>query len=332
MFFVEQYGWAVFFCVITMLCWGSWGNTQKLAGKSWRYELYYWDYVIGVLVFSLVIGLTFGSFGSQGRAFLPDLAQADWSNLQSALIGGVIFNAANLLLAASISIAGMSVAFPVGIGLALILGVIVNYIGEPHGDPLLLFTGVVLIAVAILLNAGAYRIKERSRKRVPTKGIVLAVICGILMAFFYRFIAAGMSMDFTNPAAVKLTPYSAFFIFALGIFLSNFIFNSIAMRFPVSGSPVQYKDYFAGTKKLHSVGMLGGIIWGTGNILSLVAAGSAGPAISYGLGQGATLVAALWGILVWREFRGAPKMAHLMNLAMFVIFIGGLILLVRAGM
>ena len=319
MFFVEQYGWAVFFCVITMLCWGSWGNTQKLAGKSWRYELYYWDYVIGVLLFSLVAGLTFGSFGSQGRAFLPDLAQADWSNLQSALIGGVIFNAANLLLAASISIAGMSVAFPVGIGLALILGVIVNYIGEPHGDPLLLFTGVVLIAVAILLNAGAYRIKERSRKRVPTKGIVLAVICGILMAFFYRFIAASMSMDFTNPAAGKLTPYS-------------FIFNSIAMRFPVSGSPVHYQDYFAGTKKLHSVGILGGVIWGTGNILSLVAAGNAGPAISYGLGQGATLVAALWGILVWREFRDAPKMAHLMNLAMFVIFIGGLILLVRAGM
>ncbi|MBE6408011.1 MAG: multidrug DMT transporter permease [Lentisphaerae bacterium] len=332
MFFVEQYGWAVFFCVITMLCWGSWGNTQKLAGKSWRYELYYWDYVIGVLVFSLLVGLTFGSFGSQGRAFLPDLIQADWSNLQSALIGGVIFNAANLLLAASISIAGMSVAFPVGIGLALILGVIVNYIGEPQGDPLLLFTGVVLIAVAILLNAGAYRIKEQSRKRVPTKGIVLAVICGILMAFFYRFIAASMSMDFTDPAAGKLTPYSAFFVFALGMYFSNFIFNTIAMRFPVSGSPVQYKDYFAGTKKLHSVGILGGVIWGTGNILSLVAAGSAGPAISYGLGQGATLVAALWGIIVWREFRGAPKMAHLMNLAMFVIFIGGLILLVRAGM
>lgn len=332
MFFVEQYGWAVFFCVITMLCWGSWGNTQKLAGQSWRYELYYWDYVLGVLVFSLIAGLTFGSFGSHGRAFIPDLIQSDWSNLQSALIGGVIFNAANLLLAASISIAGMSVAFPVGIGLALILGVIVNYVGEPKGDPLLLFTGVALIAVAILLNAGAYRIKERSRKRVPTKGIVLAVICGCLMAFFYRFIAASMSMDFMNPAPGKLTPYSAFFIFALGMFLSNFIFNTIAMRFPVHGRPVAYKDYFAGTKSLHGVGMLGGAIWGTGNILSLVAAGSAGPAISYGLGQGATLVAALWGIIVWREFRGAPKMAHLMNLAMFVIFIGGLILLVRAGM
>ena len=332
MFFVEQYGWAVFFCVITMLCWGSWGNTQKLAGQSWRYELYYWDYVLGVLVFSLIVGLTFGSFGSHGRAFIPDLIQSDWSNLQSALIGGVIFNAANLLLAASISIAGMSVAFPVGIGLALILGVIVNYVGEPKGDPLLLFTGVALIAVAILLNACAYRIKERSRKRVPTKGIVLAVICGCLMAFFYRFIAASMSMDFMNPAPGKLTPYSAFFIFALGMFLSNFIFNTIAMHFPVHGKPVAYKDYFAGTKNLHSVGMLGGAIWGTGNILSLVAAGSAGPAISYGLGQGATLVAALWGIMVWREFRDAPKMAHLMNLAMFVIFIGGLILLVRAGM
>lgn len=332
MFFVEQYGWAVFFCVVTMLCWGSWGNTQKLAGKSWRYELYYWDYVIGVLLFSLVAALTFGSFGRAGRAFIPDLAQADWSNIRSALFGGVIFNAANLLLSASISIAGMSVAFPVGIGLALILGVIINYIGAPQGEPLLLFTGVAMIAVAILLNACAYRIKEKGKKQVQTRGIVLAVICGILMAFFYRFIAASMSLDFTNPAAGKLTPYSAFFIFALGMFLSNFIFNSIAMGFPVHGKPVQYKDYFAGTKKWHVVGMLGGVIWGTGNILSLVAAGNAGPAISYGLGQGATLVAALWGIIVWREFKDAPKMAHLMNLAMFVIFLGGLIMIVRAGM
>ena len=334
MFFVEQYGWAVFFCVITMLCWGSWGNTQKLAGKTWRYELFYWDYVIGVLLLSVIAGLTLGSFGSAGRAFIPDLAQADSSNILSAFLGGVIFNAANLLLAASISIAGMSVAFPVGIGLALILGVIVNYIGAPKGDPLLLFVGVVMIAIAILLNATAYRIKENSRadkKSVPAKGIVLAIICGVLMAFFYRFIAASMDMNFTSPAAGLLTPYSAFFIFALGIFVSNFLFNSIAMMYPVNGAPVGYPEYFKGTKKLHAVGILGGIIWGVGNILSLVAAGKAGPAISYGLVQGETLVAALWGILVWREFKGAPRMAHLMNFAMFVIFIGGLILLIRAG-
>ena len=153
MFFVDNYGWAVFFCVVTMFCWGSWGNTQKLAGKNWRYELFYWDYVIGVLLLSIVAGLTLGSFGSAGRSFLPDLHQASWGSIGSALAGGIVFNAANLLLSASISIAGMSVAFPVGIGLALILGVIVNYIGAPKGDPWILFGGVFLIAVAILMNA-----------------------------------------------------------------------------------------------------------------------------------------------------------------------------------
>lgn len=331
MFFVDNYGWAVFFCVVTMFCWGAWGNTQKLAGKNWRYELFYWDYVIGVLLLSIVAGLTLGSFGSAGRSFLPDLHQASWGSIGSALAGGIVFNAANLLLSASISIAGMSVAFPVGIGLALILGVIVNYIGAPKGDPWILFGGVFLIAVAILMNAYAYKIKEPGGKKVPMKGIALAVICGVLMAFFYRFIAASMDMNFTAPAAGKMTPYSAFFIFSVGIFLSTFVFNTIAMKHPVSGEPLALTAYFKGNPAIHLVGLLGGVIWGVGNILSLVAAGKAGPAISYGLGQGATLVAALWGILIWKEFRGAPKLSHYLNLAMFVLFLAGLGLLIKAG-
>lgn len=330
MFFVDNYGWAVFFCVVTMFCWGSWGNTQKLAGKNWRYELFYWDYVIGVLLLSIVAGLTLGSFGSAGRSFLPDLHQASWGSIGSALAGGIVFNAANLLLSASISIAGMSVAFPVGIGLALILGVIVNYIGAPKGDPWILFGGVFLIAVAILMNAYAYKIKEPGGKKVPMKGIALAVICGVLMAFFYRFIAASMDMNFTAPAAGKMTPYSAFFIFSVGIFLSTFVFNTIAMKHPVSGEPLALTAYFKGNPAIHLVGLLGGVIWGVGNILSLVAAGKAGPAISYGLGQGATLVAALWGILIWKEFRGAPKLSHYLNLAMFVLFLAGLGLLIQS--
>ncbi len=332
MVFVTSYSWAVFFCVVTMFCWGSWGNTQKLAGKNWRYELFYWDYVAGVLLLSLIAGLTFGSFGSTGRSFIPDLVQADSSDIFSAFLGGVIFNAANLLLAASVSIAGMSVAFPVGIGLALILGVIINYAGAPKGDPVLLFTGVLLIAIAIVMNATAYRLKERNNKKVPIKGIVLAVICGILMAFFYRFIAAAMDMNFTDPAPGKMTPYSAFFIFAAGIFISNFLFNTIAMRYPVSGEKIAPSAYItAGTPGIHFVGLLGGIIWGIGNILSLVAAGTAGPAISYGLGQGATLVAALWGILLWKEFKGAPRLANILNTGMFLVFLAGLGLLIKAG-
>lgn len=133
MYYCDNYALAVAFCVVTMLCWGSWGNTQKLAGKTWRYELFYWDYVIGVVLFALVSGLTAGSFGAHPDwGFVANLKQASLGNLGSAFVGGIVFNAANILLAAAISIAGMSVAFPVGIGLALVLGVIVNYIGAPR--------------------------------------------------------------------------------------------------------------------------------------------------------------------------------------------------------
>ena len=337
MYYCNNYSLAVAFCVVTMLCWGSWGNTQKLAGKTWRYELFYWDYVIGVVLFALVSGLTAGSFGGGEWGFLANLRQASAANLGSAFLGGIVFNAANILLAAAISIAGMSVAFPVGIGLALVLGVVVNYVGAPKGDPLLLFGGVALIVVAILCNAFAYSLKSghsgQSEKSGIGKGILLSVVCGVLMAFFYRFIARTMDMDFTAaaPQPGMMTPYSAFFVFSLGIFASNFVFNAIAMRHPVTGEPITEKEYFKGGFPIHLVGVLGGLIWGLGNGINLVAAGKAGAAISYGLGQGATLVSALWGILVWREFKGAPKGAARLNLAMFVLFLAGLGLIIAAG-
>jgi len=335
MYFVQDYSLAVLFCVVTMFCWGSWGNTQKLAGKTWRYELFYWDYVIGLVLFGIIAGLTMGSIGNQGRSFIPDLLQASPANLGSALFAGIIFNASNILLSAAIAIAGMSVAFPIGIGIAMVLGVIVNYLGDPKGDPLLLFAGVGIIMVAIVLNAIAFKIKDTATAQQASgtkKGIILSIICGVLMAFFYRFVAASMSMDFAHPEAGKMTPYSAFTVFTLGIFASTFVFNTIVMKKPFAGPPVPLSDYFKGSLKIHSVGLLGGAIWALGNILNLVAAGTAGPAISYGLGQGATLVAALWGILVWKEFKGAPRFSTQLNIAMFVLFMMGLGLIIRAGL
>lgn len=268
--------------------------------------------------------------------FVSNLKQASVGNLGSAFLGGIVFNAANILLAAAISIAGMSVAFPVGIGLALVLGVVVNYVGAPKGDPMLLFGGVALIVVAILCNAFAYKIKQSNNPKQSNnllKGIVLSVVCGVLMAFFYRFIACTMDMEFSKPAPVSgmMTPYSAFFVFSLGIFMSNLIFNAIAMRKPVNGEPITERDYFHGGFAIHLVGVLGGLIWGLGNGINLVAAGKAGAAISYGLGQGATLVSALWGILIWKEFKGAPKKAGVLNLVMFVFFVSGLVVLIVAG-
>jgi glucose uptake protein len=317
-----------------MLCWGSWGNTQKLAAKTWRYELFYWDYVIGILLFSVISGFTLGSVGEQGRSFTDDLLQVDSVNFRNAFIGGVIFNASNILLSASVSLAGMSVAFPVGVGLALVLGVFINYSGAPKGDPVILFLGVVLIVVAIVLNgiASGKIGSGAEEKKSKHKGIIIAVCAGILMSFFYRFVASSMDLNnLESPAQGMLTPYGAFFIFSLGIMGSNFIFNTFVMKKPFVGEAVKFSQYLSGDLKTHSVGILGGIIWAIGTSLSYIAAGKAGPAISYALGQGAPMIAALWGVFIWKEFKGSSKAVHRMLICMFILFIAGLSLIVVSG-
>lgn len=335
MFIVKSYLLAVIFCFVTMMCWGSWGNTQKLASKSWRYELFYWDYVIGMLLFSLLISFTMGSFGAEGRHFLADLAQADVACILSVILGGVIFNASNILLSASTSIAGLSVAFPLGVGLSLVLGVIVNYIGAPKGDPVVLFLGVALIVVAIICNGVASGKMQKSAESQNTnakKGIILAVVAGVLMSLFYRFVARAMDLnDFAHPAAGMLTPYSAIFIFSVGVLLSNFIFNTLVMRHPFVGEPVSYKEYFAGDFKTHLVGIAGGAIWCLGTAFSYIASGKAGAAVSYALGQGAPMIAAIWGVFVWKEFKGASRRTYGLLAVMFLLFVAGLGCIVAAG-
>ncbi len=330
MFVLESYLPAVIFCFITMLCWGSWANTQKLASKEWRFELFYWDYTIGVVFLSLIFALTLGSFGSTGRGFIEDIGQADSNNIISALIGGVVFNIANILLVAAIAIAGMAVAFPVGIGLALVIGVIVNYVATPLGDPMMLFIGVAMVTVAIILDAAAYKKLSGESKGVSTKGLVLSVLCGILMGFFYRFVAASMSTDFANLEVGKLSPYTAVFFFSLGVFFSTFIFMIPLMKKPFIGEPVALSAYFKGGLNLHSIGVLGGIIWCIGMSFSIIASGQAGFAISYGLGQGATMVAAFWGVFIWKEFKDAPLGTNKLITMMFICFIIGLALIIVA--
>jgi len=330
MFVLESYPWAVVFCVITMFCWGSWANTQKLAKKGWRFELFYWDYTIGVLLLAIVLGLTLGSSGSAGRPFTDDLHQASHANIYSALFGGAIFNLANILLVAAIDIAGMSVAFPVGIGLALVLGVLVNYRANPVGNATILFTGVLLVVSAIILDATAYRKLPRGATGVSTKGLVLSVACGVLMGFFYRFVAASMYPDFTQPEPGKMGPYAAVFVFAVGIFLSNFLLNTFIMMKPFVGAPVSFGDYFKGGFATHLTGILGGLIWGVGMSFNIIASGRAGFAISYGLGQGATMVAAFWGVFIWKEFRTDPAGTTKLIGAMFACFLLGLALIIVA--
>lgn len=330
MFIVNSYSWAVVLCVITMLCWGSWANTQKLSSKKWAFQLFYWDYSLGVLLLSLLLAFTLGSTGNEGRSFLPDIAQADSKSIVMAILGGIVFNLANIMLVIAIDIAGMAVAFPVGIGLALVIGVITNYIGEPVGNAVILFIGVALVTLAIILDALAYRKVPSKGSRTTTKGILISVAAGVLMGFFYRFVASSMAVDFVSPEAGKLTPYTASVVFSIGLLFSSFIWNTIAMYKPVVGEKVTYRDYFThGTLKLHTIGILGGAIWSLGMTFNIIASGQAGFAISYGLGQGATLIAALWGVFIWKEFKGVKGIKTLITM-MFLLFIIGLGLIIAA--
>lgn len=331
---VESYSIAVILCIVTMVCWGSWANMQKLAGQQWRFPLFYWDYSIGVLLLALGLAFTLGSMGTTGRAFLPDLAQAMPEWLGSAFLGGVIFNLSNILLVAAIEIAGMSVAFPVGVGLALALGVVTTYLATGEGNVPLLAAGVGAVVIAIVLDALAYGKMAAGAHRTPVSGIVLSVVAGVLMGWFYSFVARSMGTPDPVTLALtpgKLSPYTAIVLFSAGLFFSSFLWNSIAMRWLVQGPPVAFGDYFRlGNARLHMIGILGGVIWSLGMALSILASTKAGAALSYGLGQGATMVGAAWGVFVWKEFKGAPAGVNRLLAAMFVFYLLGLGILVAS--
>jgi len=332
----QTYTAALFLMLLSMLCWGSWANTYKLAGK-WRFELFYFDYAVGVLAVSVVLALTAGTYGFDGFTFQDDLMHAGKRQIFYGFVAGVIFNLANMLLVAAISVAGMAVAFPIGIGLALIIGVLWNYAIKPQGNPILLFTGCGIIVAAIVVDSMAYRALGRirheqqaragktksTRRAVPVKGIVLSLAAGLLMGLFYPLVEKGKAGE------IGLGPYAIAVVFSLGVFLSTFVFNLFFMNLPVEGEPVEIRDYFKGTLKQHLLGWIGGAIWITGTVASFAAASAPdtvqiGPAISYAVGQGATMVSALWGILVWHEFKGADTGVKAFVTLMLVLFVAGL--------
>ena len=328
MVLVQNYALAVFLCAVAMVCWGSWQNTQNLIGNKWRFELYYWDFSIGILLFALLMAFTFGSMGDQGRSFLADLKQADTDNLLSAAVGGVIWNIGTLLLVAAISIAGMSVAFPIGGGIGWTLGILINYMGKPEGNPLFLFSGTAFIVLAILLSMQSYKKLAAHQKKPTLKGILLSLLAGLCIAFFYRFVASALATDFSPEEAGKISSYTAVVFFSIGALICTSLLNPFFMARPVQGEPVKMSEWFSGGSKAHLLGMLGGAIWCLGNSVSFMAVGAASPAISYGLSNSAPVVAALWGIFVWKEFKDAPKGTNLLLSLMFGCYLIGLVLIV----
>jgi glucose uptake protein len=316
----ETYAVALLFMVITMFCWGSWANTIKLC-PNYRFQLFYWDYVLGLIAGALLWGFTLGSMGASGRPFLQDIQQADASHILFAVIGGVLFNVANLLLVAAIEIAGLAVAFPIGIGLALIVGAISSYVLSPNGNPLLLFGGVALVTAAIVFDAIAYRLREREHRSMSTRGVVISLIAGLLMGSFYPFVSRSMTGG-NAPG-----PYAVTLFFTLGVALCAIPFNYLLMRRPLDQSaPATMSAYWTARGAWHVWGILGGVIWCTGAVLNFVASRAhiVGPAVSYSIGQGATMISAAWGVFIWREFAAAPRRSKTFLVWMFVFFLCGL--------
>ena len=330
------YNGALLLIILSMICWGSWANTFKMAGK-WRFELFYYDYALGVLLAAIVAAYTFGSMGDD-LSFSDNLIIALRRNMAYAAAAGIVFNMANMLLVAAISVAGMAVAFPIGIGLALVVGVVWNYILNPQGNLALLATGVVLVVAAIIVDAWAYSAHAQSvqakaakgtRKSagVGPKGILLSLISGLLMGSFYPLVEMAKG---GGPDNAGLGPYAVAFLFAVGVFLSTFVFNLYFLNLPVQGASLSMFDYFRGSVKQHILGIFGGLIWCVGAIANFAAASApkavqVGPAISYAVGQGATMVSALWGLLVWKEFAGANGKVKVLLALMLLLFLAGLI-------
>jgi glucose uptake protein len=326
MFVVDKIGLAIALCFVTMLGWGSWANTQKAAGKDkWPFQLYYWDYALGVFLLGLVLMLTLGSAGPAGMSAIDNLSQAGAAAVGIALLSGALFNISNILLVVAIDAAGMSVAFPVGVGLALVIGTVVSYLQTPKGSPALLFGGVALVVVAMILSAAAYSRLPRQPGRGWTRGLVYAIVAGCLMGSFYPQLMRAISPDFNSSPIQpgRLTPYAALAVFGMGLLLSNFAVNTVFMRTAKLG----YRDYLQGSARLHILGLLGGFIWMLALSANVIASGVAGPAISYALGQGATLVAAIWGVLIWKEFRHAPPGTTPYVISMFAGYAAGLTLI-----
>lgn len=334
MILVDNYVLALFCCAVCCICWGSWANTQKMVTTNkWSFELFYLDLTIGLFLTASLAAVTLGSLGSEGRTFFQDLQAMDWASIKYAFLGGVVWNFGNIFLTAAIAVAGMSVGFPIGGGVAWIGGIIFNYLlivfaGQIYpGNQFLLWTGVLVIIIAILICAKAYGKLSVGKAGTPKMGILLAVVAGIAIMFFYGLVVKSLDPRYVTGGTGTLTPYTGVFYFAVGVLLSTPVFNSIAMRNPVEGEKVSMKDYFAGNARTHLIGILGGFIWMGGMIISFMGAGAANPAISYALSNAAPVVAMIWGVFVWKEFEHAPQGTNKLISAMFVLFIAGLILI-----
>jgi glucose uptake protein len=314
---------ALLMMITSAICWGSWANTYK-GVKNYRFELFYWDYAIGIFLISLVLALTLGSTRNDSFSFLNNVRSADNSNIVWTMVGGAIFNLANLLLVAAIDMAGLAVALPVSIGIALVVGVVLNYILQPKGNLAFLASGVVCALIAVVLDGKAFGSLPGTHT-ASRRSIVICIVSGVLMGLWSPFTTYGLTRGNV------LTPYSSVVFLTLGALLSCFIWNIYFMKKPLAGEPVGFAGFFSAAPSGHLLGLLGGIVWGIGAMFYAVAGNATSFAISYAIGQSAPMVGALWGIFAWKEFAGAGGRAKLYLALMFVFYALAILLVARAS-
>ena len=323
MYTPQTLGVALAMMITSAICWGSWANTYK-GVKNYRFELFYWDYAIGIFLISLVLALTMGSTGHNELSFLNNVRSADPANIYWTMVGGALFNLANLLLVAGIDMAGLAVALPVSIGIALVVGTLLSYILQPKGNFLYLGLGVVCALVAVIFDGKAFGSLGGARS-ASRKSIIICIVSGVLMGLWNPFVAYGATRG------NALTPYSSCFFLTLGALLSCFIWNIYFMKKPLVGEPVDFGGFFRAPGSGHLLGFIGGVVWGIGTVFNVVAGKSTSFAISYAIGQSAPMVGALWGIFAWKEFAGGGSRAKAYLVLMFAFYVLAIFLVARAN-
>src|SRR6266852_6314789 len=299
---------ALLMMIGSALFWGSWANTYK-GVKNYRFELFYWDYAVGIFLISLILALTMGSTGNDSSSFLNNVRSADTQDIVMAMIGGAIFNLANLLLVAGMDMVGIAIAFPLAIGIALAVGVVCSL-------------------VAVFLDGKAYGSLASTGKQVSKKSIIVCIVSGVLMGLWAPFMARAMTHAQNGD---PLGPYSGAVFLTLGALLSCFLWNIYFMKKPLVGEPVSFSGFFRTSTSNHLLGLLGGFLWGVAMVFNLVAASFTGVAISYAIGQSAPMIAALWGVFVWKEFAGAPGKAKLYLAGMFAFYCLAILFVAKAN-
>ena len=323
MYVPQTYGAALFLMLASMVCWGTWPNFLKKL-PAWRLEYFYFDFTLGFLLTSLVYGIALGPGSDSAAGFIGQLFEAPPREAGFAIVGGFIWNIGNILLLNSIMIAGLAVAFPIAAIPAIVLGIGASYWLQPVGNPWMLGSSVLVLLAAAQATAAAYSRLGGATGQRTSKGIATALLSGFLIGFFPPFVTAAISGE------AALDSYTVSTLFMVGAFLATVIVLPVLIRRPLVGEAGDFSGYLGGRAASHVLGLLAGAMWCSGTVFNFIAAGMVGVAISVGIGSGAPMIGALWGIFAWREFAGGPRSSKAFIAAALLLYAAGIAIMAVA--